>query len=371
MYRATCSRLILALVMLASLFFSSNAFAQDETARVVVLKFETFDVSDAVMETFYSSLDASIDAHPNKVMTEGGQVTIGEMMVTLGCESPTPECLSQLADLIEGDQILFGSVQRSENIHLFTIRIFDLRTGAFESQVEDQTVEGDEATVTQAIPALIDSLLYGDVGTLNVNINGAEDAEVYFDGKKVGKAPTGLKDLPLGEHVVTLRTPDGREETKKVILKRGEPSTLVFNFEEVTDPGDATPPNLARVGGVASIGVGVLALALGTQQRLKLRGLEQQASNEAVFNDGQISDDEADKAANLIEFYQPQMQTAHRNSLIGFGAGAALVGLGAALVVMSKGEEAPAEASNRKLRNLRLDLAPTRQGAAAGLTFQF
>ena len=156
-----------------------------------------------------------------------------------------------------------------------------------------------------------------------------------------------------------------------MILKRGEPSTLVFNFEEVTDPGDATPPNLARVGGVASIGVGVLALALGTQQRLKLRGLEQQASNEAVFNDGQISDDEADKAANLIEFYQPQMQTAHRNSLIGFGAGAALVGLGAALVVMSKGEEAPAEASNRKLRNLRFDLAPTRQGAAAGLTFQF
>ena len=57
--------------------------------------------------------------------------------------------------------------------------------------------------------------------------------------------------------------------------------------------------------------------------------------------------------------------------VIGFGAGAALVGLGAALVVMSKGEEAPAEASNRKLRNLRLDVAPTRQGAAAGLTFQF
>jgi hypothetical protein len=371
MYRATCSRLILALVTLASLFFSSNAFAQDEPARVIVLKFETFDVSDAVMETFYSSLDESIDAHPEKTLAEKNPVTIGEMMVTLGCESATPECLSQLADLLEGDQILFGSVQRSENIHLFTIRIFDLRTGEFESQVEDQTVEGDEQAVTQTIPALIDSLLYGDVGTLNVNVNGADDAEIYFDGKKVGKAPTGLKDLPLGEHAVTLRTPDGREETKKVTLKRGEPSTLVFNFEEVTDPGNATPPNFVKVGGFASIGVGVLSLALGTQQRLKLRGLEQQASNEAVFNDGQVSEDEAEQAANLITFYQPQMQTAHRNSLIGFGAGAALIGLGTALVVMS-GNEAPAEeANNKRFKNLRLDVAPARQGAAAGLSFQF
>jgi len=372
MNRATCQRIVLVLISLATLFISNTAFAQDDTARVVVLKFETFDVSEPVMKTFYSALEESIDEHPTKVVAEGGEVTINEMMVTIGCESPSPECLAQLADFIEGDQILFGSVQRSENIHLFTIRIFDLRTGEFESEVEDQTVEGDEATVSQAIPALIDSLLYGDVGKLNVNINGADDAEVYFDGKLVGKAPAQLTDLPLGEHAVSLRTPDGREETKKVILKRGEPSTLVFNFEEVKDPGSAKPPNFMRVGGFASVGVGVLSVALGVQQRVKRNNIDEQAQNESVLADDRITEDEQEQAQVLYDRYDPMMQTAHRNYLLGVGIGAALIGTGAALIVLSKGSDTPpAEAKTKKLKNIGIGIAPSRAGAAAGLTFEF
>jgi hypothetical protein len=143
---------------------SGMAFGQKNGASVVILKFERFNVPDDVMSTFYKELNRVVDENDDMDVKRGGEITVQDLALTAGCDAPTVDCLSGLRDIVDADQIIFGSVQRSDDVFLFTIRNFDFGEGNFVRDVADQTIQGTNDEIKAAIPAIVENFLYGAVG---------------------------------------------------------------------------------------------------------------------------------------------------------------------------------------------------------------
>lgn len=338
--------------------------------RVVVLKFETFNTSNEVMDLFYKSINERVKAKAGVQMMAGGDVTLSELVVTAGCDEGDSACLSSLGDFIKADQMIFGTVQRSENVHLFTLKLFDFREKVFVRTIEDQTIEGDLDKLGEGIPAIIEALLYGDVGAVDVRVDGAESPEVFFDGEKIGKAPVQLTNLPLGEHVIKLRTINGNESSKRVILRQGAPSTLSFTFEELVDPnqglaeGSSSPMILP---GWVSVGVGVAALGFGAYNYVALNDLEDQAASAYPNGVRAVDPDERSGIESDINTRQDEMNSAYTRMNVGLSVGIAGLVVGTGLLIYgytSGAEESPSSA-------LQLNAAPTKGGAAFSLDYKF
>ena len=345
-------------------FFAPDASAQDTSKRVIILKFDTLDVDTDLMDTFYSELHERVDAHEQKKVVPGGDVSINEMALTMGCpDGPTTECLVQLQDFVEGDQLLFGSVQRADDIHLFTVKIFDFNTQSFEATMEDQTVDGDTQRVKKAIPALIDGLLYGDVGELGIKVAGNESYDIFLDGELVAKSSTALDNLPLGEHVVVVRSTSGEEQTQKVILTKDEPANLTFNFAGATAPGDDGGKNKLLLPGAALVVAGVAGIGFGTFQYLNYR------SDATWLNDNTTCAGSPGVAASSPDCQTPAFSSSdaaqeyqndfnkdyeqqRTRAIIGWSAGSALTVLGGALIYMGgkKNEATSMSTTKNKLK---------------------
>ncbi|QDG54527.1 PEGA domain-containing protein [Persicimonas caeni] len=301
------------------------AFAQDgkqgdsSGASVVILKFETFNADQAVMDDFYMALHEAIDGHPEMHVKPGGDVSINDLILTLGCESANAECLAGLSDFVEGDRIVYGSVERSENVYLFSLKMFDFARGEFVREVSDKTIEGNTEQIKQGVRAVIEGFLYGDVGKLEVAVNGASDAEVFFDGEKVGQGPTTLSKLPLGEHAVTVRTADGQKKSKKVMLHRGKVSKVIFDFEgakAVEAPGAVASNNYA-VPGWTAVGLGTVGLVAGVLGTTQVSSYDSEAES-MICGDALCPAASTERANKL----QDDMDSAYTMSIIGYSVAA-------------------------------------------------
>jgi hypothetical protein len=56
-------------------------------------------------------------------------------------------------------------------------------------------------------------------------------AEIFVDGRRVGRAPKEIRDLSAGEHRVRLVLGDGREETRIVVVREGQIAKLTYEWK--------------------------------------------------------------------------------------------------------------------------------------------
>lgn len=318
------------------LFAASIARAQSEESSeparsgtsTVILQFDEMNVSQGVMETFYRTLNEEINRQDEMHVVEGGEVTIEELIVTVGCDEPNPECLTGVQEYVEADRIVFGSIQRSGDAYLFSIKLFDFAEERFLREVPEQSVEGDESTVEEAIPAIVESLIYGDTGTLRITQKGVEDdsARIFVDGKKMGVAPAQLENLPLGQHAVTVRTEDDREKTKLIVLRHDRNQEVEFNFGAGRAGVDSASGSPALAYTVTGVGVAGLVVGIvGHAQNAKFSEREQDllcSGGGAVCGDGGDPGEVGQRAADTAR----KVENTALLSTVGYSVG--LVGLG-------------------------------------------
>jgi hypothetical protein len=348
---------------------SGMAFGQKNGASVVILKFERFNVPDDVMSTFYKELNRVVDENDDMDVKRGGEITVQDLALTAGCDAPTVDCLSGLRDIVDADQIIFGSVQRSDDVFLFTIRNFDFGEGNFVRDVADQTIQGTNDEIKAAIPAIVENFLYGAVGTLEVSLKGSKSAEIFLNGEKMGFAPTTLENLPLGEHVVMVRADDGTEKSQTVILRHNASETVDFVFAGATPDVVSTSSGVSPVLGWAVVGVGVAAIGFGVYETLEVGRVDDDFAALCArpgntcegANAALSSPADAAEADDL----QAQGSSAKTLQLVGYSVGGAAVLVGGFLLykAYSGGEEAESE--------LGFGFAPTPDGVAASLNGTF
>ena len=367
------------------LLVASPLFAQEDGKKgkkakkgtsTVLLKFETMDVSQDIMDAFYVALNDGVNGHEDMHVVSGGEVTINELILTVGCDKPDPKCLSGLSDYVDAERMVFGSIQRSDDVYLFTAKLFDFAEERFMREVSEQTVEGDKATVKQAIPAMVEGFLYGDVGTLKVSAAKAGGARVFFDGEKMGPAPTTLKNLPLGQHAVTLKTSDGKEETKFVMLRKGSTANVDFQIKGAGSSGgmaksDKGSPVLGYVAtalGLAGLGVGIA----GSTQYTKNMGLAEEMQDCSLDNTicspsgVNLTPSETGERAETIN---QRIKTGATMSYVGYSV--AGVGLGVGGYLLYRHFSSTPEGSSQQQLSEVLRVTPRANGASVGLSVDF
>lgn len=372
-------RLSVVFVVLGILgIFAGPAFGEEagEKAKkgtsTVILKFETMNVPQNMMDSFYVDLNEEVNQHSDMHVVSGGEVTIKELVLTVGCDQSDPECLAGLSEYVDAERMVFGSVKRSDDVYLFSVKLFDFAEERFVRQVSEQTVEGDEATVKEAIPAVVENFLYGDVGKLEVDVNGGRDARVYFDGRKMGPAPTTLENLPLGQHAVTVKTPDGVEKTKFVMLRKGRTSKLNFDIGKGVKPpptGGSSdgPPILGYTIG----GVGLAGIAVGIIGSVNYTSAKQTASD---IKCGDSICDPPGKSlspsqrAKLASETDKKVKSSAIMSIIGYSVGGVGLGVGGYFLYrhFATSPEGPGARAARAIR-----VTPRRGGLQLGVSIDF
>ena len=335
---------------------ATEAAAQEDS--IDILAFETFDTSEEVMKIFYDSLERGIAAHPEMKVVDGANVTLPDMLLTLGCTDGVETCLPTLSGVLPVNRIVFGSVQRSDDIYLFTIKMYNLDETAFTHVIEDQTVKGDVDRLEMVVPAIIDSMLYGPIGKMTVNISGASRAEVFFDGQKIGEAPKTFGDLPLGEHVVTVRT-NGQEESRTVVVERDQPLAIDVQFEgQIEEPGAGDgSSNPYTIPAYSALGIGAVGIVVGVLGQAQLGAQEEEAQALYGGRDSVASSEQPD----VIE-RRNAMNASYTQMMVGYSVGAAGVIGGAALLYLSMSQDSTLPS---------VAIVPTRDGGVVTMTGRF
>ncbi|MFB6263706.1 MAG: hypothetical protein ABEL76_08805 [Bradymonadaceae bacterium] len=374
-----------AALSVALLGLSPTAAAQNKKGTATaVLKFDTMNVSNEVKNRFYSVLKKQVEAHEEMHAIPEKQPSIDKILLAVGCNEPNAECLSGLRSYVSGDRIVFGSIKRSKDVYLFSLKMFDFAESRFIRKTSEQTVEGDAKTVKNAIPAVIEGFLHGDVGKLKVAVEGGQQPRIFFDGQKMGPAPTTLENLPLGQHAVTVRTADGQEKQKMVLLRKGEPTELSFDFGGAkakaggaagggSTAGSGSAPGSAFVPGLAVAGTGLAGIIVGAVGQ-SMRSTQKARANELLGEGGYVkSEGDVKKAKDA----QSKYKTGTALTVIGYSVGAA--GLAAGGYLIYKGLTASPEQQKTasrndderppKLRGVRI--APARDGVSVGFSLGF
>lgn len=361
--------LIAIVVLFALLMPAISAFAQtDEVDDVVILKFMTSDTDEAIEEYLYRTLEETINAHPGLQVTSQADVSVNEMVLVLGCDAASPECIGQLSDFAEGDLIVYGNVERSSGVYLFNLKLFDFQTGDFRNQIDNATLEGSRDKVEKGIDALVSTLVFGNVGELEVSAAGADSSTAYLGKEELGPVPLSIESLPLGEHTVTVEAADGRRQEQVVTLRPGKTAKVHINFalEEAAEPIDA---EIFRIPGWASMGVGAVGLAAAIIATVNLKDYNKQA--DMMVCGRALCEPRTAEAADAL---QADLNNAYTMSVVGYSVAAVGIGLGSYFLyhAYSGGESDAIPASDSEEEfEMSFGLAPHKGGASVGFNLEF
>lgn len=340
-------------------------------SNVVIMKVESSDADPAVVDALTQSLLTSVQDHPDYNDASLGEMTIGELTVTAGCSRPDEACMKQLADFIPGDALIFARVTRQEDGHTFSLRMFNFKTGEFLNSIDEAPASAENSL--NVTPMIADWLVYGPVGELEVSVAGQDGLPVLFNGRALGEAPGVFTELPLGEHTVAVRGPDGVQSTT-VILQRDQRATASFAFDiaapskVASDRGEGP----SAVPGIALLGVGAAGIVLGVVSSLQVDAAN--TDTERLMNGGYLRGDNAfvDEAAvqrARNDGLDPQKirsrgETFEVLQYVGYGVGAVAIGAGTYFLVR-------AATGRSKSETVQFDVAPSHDGVAASITARF
>ena len=327
---------LLPLLLCTCLALAWPGQAGAEQGSVSVLKLSGTEVDEPMLARLQATLKEQVGADATKTVGGDTEMTIGEIGLTIGCEKISESCLSQVSEYVEMDMIVYGSVQRTEDIYLVNLGLFDLRTGKFIRRLEDRTIEGNEDEVVEVFGTLVQNLMQGDVGRLVIqSATGATGGGmVTLDGKELGQAPGTFEGLPLGEHIVAIQSTDGQRMEQKVVLRGESPSTVVVNFAAVQqDTPQTRADSRWLVPGWASVGVGVVGLGFGLYERSVAQAKNDELSADrftslAVGDAPSLTPEKASEFRDLRD----ERDQANTLALVGFSVGALALGVGGVML---------------------------------------
>ncbi len=366
-------RAILMFTLTLILAWSSQAFAQDKTgASVVVLKFNTTGVEQELTDLFFLELHEQIRAHQEMHVAGSGEVTIQDLMLMAGCSEPTADCMKGLSDFIEGDRVVFGSISKANEAYNFNVSMFDFKQGRYMRELKDFSLTGNVRDVQAQLPVVAEALFYGNVGVLEVSVEGTGAARVFVNDVDKGRTPLSLSELPLGEVTVTVWGDDESEHSETVILRHDQPAEVVFAIDAptVVASGKSSSSTPYMVSGIALASIGVAGLVTAAIGHMDLEQLNNQASSMLASGQTAINSSQASKTQDL----QADMNTAQTMRVVGISAGAVGIVAGSILLVKAftsggSDDVAPPVADSSTIRNLRV--APSTSGIGFSLGGNF
>jgi len=383
------------------------ALAQSGNAPIAVLGLDASDGAPAtVANTITDALKQRVSAAKGFKLMPGKELM--EVKLIFSCPDEAPSCMAQAAKSLGVEKLIFGSVKKSADGYLVTLKMLDTSKGRVDAWVAEQIARTQATAPGLRGPVQKWFATLSGVGT-NGSIRISSDvpgASVLLDGLPVGittEEALEMGGITSGRHEIVLSKPGYEPVRKDVNVIAGEVASVKTTMEAIgasTTPGssDATASAIPdqdtqvattdenstmKIATWGTLGAGAIALALGVKFSLDVKGYDSDldkyrrydcgdgvnaCSSKDGENVGVLSATEKNEAAQI----QDDAKSPQTLQWVFYGAGAALVGTGVYLFVRTYLTDEPSAGSQTAMAN-RIQVTPTvtPNGAAlsARLTF--
>ncbi|MEL6180116.1 MAG: hypothetical protein AAFS10_14245 [Myxococcota bacterium] len=262
----------LAVLLGACVAFTASAQAQ---SKVLVVPFEREQVDEAFYQRLMAQIKDEINATGEYEVMPDIEQEMSDLLFSVGCAEPEPECLQQIGESLGADMILYGSLWRNGPVCLQTVNFFDAlaATSVLDAPIERTFETEDEELLFNMLVAEVQQIFYPFTGEVTVTTTEDPGVEILFDGVPVGDTsagPLSLTGRPLGEHVITARVViegETREVNQSVVLLKEQPVDMTVDMT-VAEPVSSFNWSYVAlgVGGAALIGGAVFSILTANAQ---------------------------------------------------------------------------------------------------------
>ncbi|MEM9188812.1 MAG: PEGA domain-containing protein [Myxococcota bacterium] len=244
-------------------------------AEVAVLGLQSVEGDDEFAANMTGALRYAV-AEFNGWDVNEREMSLAQMMLLSGCDSPDDACLAQIASTMQVEQVVYGTVRRSGGGPNFRfqleVKVFDAAAGEVTQQAEDSLSSRltDIDDLREPAERLARSLSgqTDPMGTIRITAN-APGAQIRLNGDPMG-ALTGdefVTEAPPGNHRLEIIA-DGYETFRQTVRVEAGASAVVeatLIEGESDGGGEIIAPTVEEGGGggFPFIPVGGVFLGLG------------------------------------------------------------------------------------------------------------
>lgn len=204
-------------LLLLALLFSSIAAAQEKTG-LAVLQFEPRNISQAEAVILSDRLRAELvnTKYFNVLEREQMDKILREQKFQLTGACNDASCLVRVGQLMAVSKMMGGTISKIGNTYTVQARVIDVEKGVIDKEVsvdftgtiEDLQQWGMKKVVWKVVPSA--SLFVSSIPS---------EADIFWDGRKVGKTDFKIEDEAIGQHKITLKKMGYQDYESTVDLK--------------------------------------------------------------------------------------------------------------------------------------------------------
>jgi hypothetical protein len=239
------------------------------------------------------------------------------LALKMKCSEPIDAaCEARIAEVINADRYLWCVIEfegKDQSTVVGTLNFFEKGKGTqkhqlrFSGNLTDATDDSLVAVATDAVDAVTGG---APKGVLKLTTGGVA-GQLYIDDKPLGAldADGGEFKLPAGRHRVVVKA-KGYEDAETTVVVR--PATSVDANVSMVEQEESADIDGRMIGGFASLGVGVVAGAIGLWQALEVNSIQTDADFEAFQAQVSSAEDVCEFASNntpVNEGVQPTGET--------------------------------------------------------------
>ncbi|MDH5673767.1 MAG: carboxypeptidase-like regulatory domain-containing protein [Myxococcales bacterium] len=280
--------LTISTLLCVSLVVAVPASAQ---STLVVLGLRSVEGDDDVARSVTDQVRAAAADLPD-VEVSSTTVSMSQMGLAHGCEEIDAVCLSKIAEGLEADRIIYGTIRRTSARAAYdygiSLSLYDAGDGVISRTVDDTIARSEAAgaALAERLKKLIRRLGSSSTGgSIEVQVNVA-DAEVRVNDEVVGTARDGvlrLEGLQQGQyrvsvshagyasHVSTVTVLEGSEAQVSAVLVESAAEEFSPDAAPVLDEGGG---HRLQWLGWTLIGVGGLSLAAALVSAVVVRNID-------------------------------------------------------------------------------------------------
>jgi len=257
--------------------------------NVTVLGLRSVEGDDAFALSLTGALRHAASQVPEWDVS-GREVSLAQMSLAHGCDEPDASCLAQIAETLEAQRILYGTVRRTSAGSSYdfevTLSIYNAETGQIEGTVSD-SIPRSQSDVDQLRDRVRRYMaqLSGSrqPGMLRVVVN-VPGAEILVDGASVGFAADSGEftvEVPSGSRRVEVIA-DGYEDFRgSVTVVEGSDAELEVTLQEsgAGGAGGGGGPSVMSILGWTALGLAAVSAGLTIWSWTTLNGYNEVSSS--------------------------------------------------------------------------------------------
>jgi hypothetical protein len=346
-------------ILVGTLFVGSAASAAEASLSVLGLE-PAAGAPEAVASAVTEALRQRVTSSGLFRLVQGRDLV--EVKLVFSCADEAPPCMTQAAQSIGANKLVFGSVQPvGTDAFIVTIKLLDAERGVVESWISEQisraqaTPVGLRAPVQKWFATLTGQAL---PGTLKI-AGGVVGAAVLLDGVQAGLLGSDglmVAGLAGGQHQITVSKTGYEKWERNVTLSSGATERIQVQLKPIerTSEGqahaDAIPAPIeqtpgpqsepfnqgSRVGAWALLGLGIVGVGLGGYSSYKVSSinsnLDPYRRYPCATNSAQLCDNKGvvqkPLDANALSYVATQQSSGDnwgKVQWVGYGVGGALI----------------------------------------------